>query len=69
MDGVMSKWHNIKDERPEHEERVLVTDDGYIELKTYDEVSQCWDDSDGDDYDRPLEWWPYWMRLPEFMKE
>jgi hypothetical protein len=60
----MNGWKKIADEQPQDGQRVLVTAGSYIELLTYNGHENCWDDSEGDDYERDLDYYPYWHELP-----
>lgn len=65
MDG----WIKVSDRLPETEQRVLIFSSYGRELVTYNPHENCWDDSDGDDYYRDIEWATHWMPLPEPPKE
>jgi hypothetical protein len=62
----MSEWISVKDGLPEDGQSVLVTKrHSYPEIVVFDEVYNCWDDSEGDDYYRALDYFTHWMPLPE----
>ena len=60
-------WISINDELPKDSERVLVKLKGRgcwpWEVAVWDEMYECWDDSEGDDYMCDKDAVEYWMRV------
>lgn len=64
----MSEWKEIKtiDDLPKDDEFCLIVRKGgrYVEMLCWNQRHQCWDDSEGDDYDcDPLDI-GFWMPVP-----
>ena len=62
-------WIKVTDRLPETECRVLIFSEYGRELVTFNPTDNCWDDSDGDDYYRDIEWASHWQQLPSNPKE
>lgn len=60
MDG----WVRVSERLPEDGKMVLVSRGWEPFIATWNEGSNCWDDSDGDDYWKDLEYFRYWRPLP-----
>jgi hypothetical protein len=61
----MSEWIRVKDRLPEEYCQYLVCLNGVIELVYFNPYHKCWDDYDGDDYYRNINYFTHWMPLPE----
>ena len=70
MEVERGTWIKFPDNKPEDGERVLILKHGYVfwEVYVYNEIHQCWDDSEGDDYMCDLDEVEYWMRIPKAPK-
>lgn len=64
----MNEWIKVSDKLPEKEQRVLIFSKFGIEFVTFNPHEKCWDDADGDDCYRDLDWATHWMPLPEAPK-
>ena len=65
----MSEWISVGERLPDSKQRVLIFSVYGRELVTYNPHERCWDDSDGDDYYRDIEWATHWMPLPDPPKD
>ena len=61
-------WKDITKEQPEDDQRVLTWNEYYKEcrIQVYNETCECWDESDGDDFEYKLtdDAIRYWMTMP-----
>lgn len=62
---VIIEWISVNDRLPEHDELVIIYSKYGREFVVYNKANNCWDDIDGDDYYRDIEWATYWIPLPE----
>lgn len=62
------EWKNLNEEKPIGNERVLVCDSHFHEVRilVYNDFHECWDTEDGDDYYCDLDAVTYWMHLPAY---
>lgn len=62
-------WKQTLSEVPKDGEKVLVCYNGLYGLLIWNEISKCWDSSEGDAFFCEKECVPYWMRLPVMPKK
>lgn len=62
------EWKNLNEEKPMGNERVLVCDERFREVRilVYNDFHECWDTEDGDDYYCDLSAITWWMSLPDY---
>ena len=63
-------WIKVTPETmPEDNELVIIFSKHGREMVVYNGHNNCWDDMDGDDYYRDIEWASHWQPLPSNPKE
>lgn len=60
----MGEWISVKDRLPDKDGQYLVYGLG-VTVAFLNMRDECWDDADGDDYWKDLDYFTHWMPLPE----
>jgi hypothetical protein len=66
MNSQAEKWIPVTKygKMPDHDALVLVSCSIGVELVVYNEIDECWDDSEGDDYYKDLDYFTHWQPIP-----